>query len=140
MRTVVYIMLAGIALAPASAENWVEIDRGAHNVVSVDKDSGEHATTHVKFWLKTSFDAEHPIGIYGGKPMSGENLLGMTKFVEMRGQIDVDCTTKIYSNTYQKFFDRSGLMVSDAAGGVREATAGPNSIVGAAAAIMCPLQ
>jgi hypothetical protein len=139
MRTLVMACVAVLAVAgSAQAENWVQIDKTEHTTVYVDKDSGERAGGHVKFWLKYNMDAEHPIGIYGGKPIAGENIVGTTKFVELRSQIDADCAARTFTNPAVRFYDAKGTMVSNAIASLESKPMPPNSIVATGTGMFCP--
>lgn len=112
-----FAVLVALGLTgPAFGESWVELDKAAHHSTSFDKDAVENSNGHVRFWLRQQLDAPHPIGIYGGKPMKGENILGTTQFVEMRSLIDIDCATHTAANPYVKFYDATGQVVSEAQG------------------------
>lgn len=132
--------VAALLMLPVSAfaENWVQVSKSEHTTVYVDKDAGERVGAHVKFWLKYSMDAEHPIGIYGGKPIAAENIQGTTKFVEMRSQIDADCAARTFTNPAVRFYDAKGTMVSDAIASLESKPMPPNSIVTGAADLVCP--
>ena len=126
-----------IATTPARAESWIEIDRSPHTTVYVDKDSGESSNGHVKYWEKHVLDAPHPIGVYNSQAPTGPNLKGVTKFVEMRYYIDVDCKARTATSTLQKFYDADGKVVSTVTAVVGPKPMGPNSIALAGAKVMC---
>lgn len=139
MRTVLGAGVLVLALSlPACGETWIEVDKSAHHTTSIDKDSVERSGTHVKFWLRTVFDAEHPIGIYGGKEIKGENVQGTTHFVESRSLADVDCVARTSTNPQVKFMDASGNVMSEAVGLMEPKPFGPNAIVAPGADMFCP--
>jgi hypothetical protein len=123
---------------PADAETWVEIANTASFVATIDSDSAERTPGHVRYWMRQVLSSEHPIGIYGGKEMKGENIQGVAKYTEMRSHLEIDCDAHTYTQLAAKFYDRAGAVVSEATMADRAPKPiGPKSLLAAGADLLC---